>query len=80
MRRRLRSKPLVMDVHTHVGTDPTHYLRGDFPYAQTAESLLVRMDRWGVDVSVCFPSAYTELSGTEILFEGNNAQEPKWAE
>ncbi|NQU39885.1 MAG: amidohydrolase family protein [Lentisphaerae bacterium] len=57
--RNIRRQSQLIDVHTHVGTDPANFLRGDFPYAQSAEDLVVRMDRWGVDTAVCFPFLYT---------------------
>ncbi|MFA5688663.1 MAG: amidohydrolase family protein [Kiritimatiellales bacterium] len=49
----------LIDVHTHTGMDAVNFYRGDFPYAQSAEDLLVRLDRWGVDVAVTFPFLYS---------------------
>ncbi len=68
--RRLRREPLLIDVHTHVGTDPANYVQGDFPYAQSAEDLVVRMDRWGIDVSVCFPFLYTSYFDLSAFLKG----------
>lgn len=55
----LRRDARVIDAHTHVGADAAQYRRGDYPYAQSAEDLLVRLGRWGVDAAVCFPFLYT---------------------
>lgn len=68
--RKLRRQALVIDVHTHVGTDPINYQRGDFPYAQSAEDLSVRMDRWGVDASVCFPFLYSSYYDMRAFSRG----------
>ena len=45
----------IIDCHTHVGISTTGYLAGNYPYCQSAESLLYRMDANGVDCAVCFP-------------------------
>ena len=63
-------KKILIDVHTHVGTDPANYIRGDFPYAQSAEDLLVRMDHFGIDVSVCFPFLYTSYLDFNYFLKG----------
>ena len=68
--RKLRKKSILIDVHTHVGTDPANYMRGDFPYAQSAEDLLVRMDHFGIDVSVCFPFLYTSYLDMNTFLKG----------
>ncbi len=68
--RNLKKQQVLIDVHTHVGTDPANYLRGDFPYAQSAEDLLVRMDHSGVDVSVCFPFLYTSYLDFNSFLKG----------
>jgi predicted TIM-barrel fold metal-dependent hydrolase len=52
-RKALRGK--IIDVHTHVGIALSSYLAGSYPYAQTAESLLYRMQANGVDCAVTFP-------------------------
>ncbi len=44
-----------VDVHTHVGIDLGFYLGGYWPYAATAQDLLERLDRYGIDRAVCFP-------------------------
>ena len=45
----------IYDVHTHVGLDQGFWLRGWWPYASSAQDLLDRMDRAGIDRAVCFP-------------------------
>jgi len=45
----------LIDVHTHVGISTTSYIGGSYPYCQSAESLLCRMDAHGVDCAVTFP-------------------------
>lgn len=45
----------VIDVHTHVGIAVLDYLGGAFPYCQSAESLVYRMNTAKVDVAVAFP-------------------------
>ncbi len=69
LRRRMR-KPTVIDVHSHVGADAANFARGDFPYAQTAEDLLVRLDRWGVGAAVCFPFLYTRYYDWTAFMNG----------
>jgi predicted TIM-barrel fold metal-dependent hydrolase len=67
---RVRSEARLLDVHTHVGTDPVNYRRGDFPYAQSAEDLMVRLDRWGVDAAVCFPFLYSSWFDFDTFLQG----------
>lgn len=67
---RVSKERCLIDVHTHVGTDPANYMRGDFPYAQSAEDLLVRMDYFGIDVSVCFPFLYTAYLDMGAFLKG----------
>lgn len=45
----------VIDVHTHIGLTVSGYLSGSYPYCQSAESLLCRMDQHAVDYAVTFP-------------------------
>lgn len=66
----VRRRAHLIDVHTHVGTDPVNYRRGDFPYAQSAEDLMVRLDRWGVDAAVCFPFLYSAWFDFEPFLQG----------
>ena len=33
----------LIDAHTHVGIDPVHYVRGDFPYGITGEDMALRL-------------------------------------
>ena len=58
--RRMRSKPGIIDVHTHIGADVTHVLNKCYPYALSGQDLLVRMERTGIDYSVVFPFGYSE--------------------
>ncbi|TVR58797.1 MAG: hypothetical protein EA426_09130 [Spirochaetaceae bacterium] len=46
---------MTYDVHTHVGLDLAFYLRGFWPYAETAQALLGHMDAHGIDRAVAFP-------------------------
>lgn len=68
---RVRRDVRLIDVHTHVGADPVNYRRGDFPYAQSAEDLMVRLDRWGVDAAVCFPFLYSSWFDFEGFLQGH---------
>ncbi len=45
----------TIDCHTHAGVNLRMYIRGEFPYAQTVESLRAQQDTGGVDVTVVFP-------------------------
>jgi hypothetical protein len=45
----------VIDVHTHVGISVTAYLAGNYPYCQSVEDLLYRLNANGVDCAVAFP-------------------------
>jgi predicted TIM-barrel fold metal-dependent hydrolase len=47
----------AIDCHTHVGISLKAYMRGEYPYAQSLEDLLVRLDHFGVDAAVAFPYA-----------------------
>ncbi len=56
--RRIESGDLTgktIDVHAHVGLNFSGYLAGNYPYCQSVESLLYRMDANGVDCAVAFP-------------------------
>ena len=68
--RRLHRKDVRIDVHTHVGTDPVNFQRGDYPYAQSAEDLRVRLDRWALDAAVCFPFLYTSYFALDAFVDG----------
>ena len=46
----------IIDVHTHVGIALCTYLMGSYPYGQSAESLLYRMNANGVHGAVAFPT------------------------
>ena len=58
--RRMRGKPGIIDIHTHIGMDVTHALNKAYPYALTGQDLSVRMERTGVDYCVVFPFGYSE--------------------
>jgi len=66
----LRDGAKRIDVHTHVGMDPANFARGDYPYAQSAEDLVVRLDRWGIDAAVCFPFLYTSYFDMDAFVAG----------
>jgi predicted TIM-barrel fold metal-dependent hydrolase len=54
----LSSKQLagkIIDVHTHVGIGATSYVAGSYPYCQSVESLLCRLNMYGIDCAVTFP-------------------------
>ncbi len=53
-RRHLAGK--IIDVHTHAGIALCAYLMGSYPYAQSVESLLYRMNANCVDAAVTFPT------------------------
>lgn len=66
----------LIDVHTHVGMNPARYRLGDFPYAQSAEDLLIRLQRWGVDVAACFPVSYSVWFDPEAFGQGRMLPNP----
>jgi hypothetical protein len=45
----------VLDGHTHVGINVAGYFAGNYPYCQSVEDLLYRLNANGVDVAVAFP-------------------------
>jgi hypothetical protein len=45
----------VIDVHTHVGINVAAYFAGNYPYCQSLEDLLYRLNANGVDCAVAFP-------------------------
>ena len=46
----------IIDVHTHVGITLCTYLMGSYPYGQSVESLLYKMNANSVDAAVTFPT------------------------
>ena len=74
--RKLRSKPIVIDAHTHVGMDPVMYSRGDFPYGMSGEDMVMRMDTQGIDVAVCFPLLYTTYFRFNAFRQGRFVRDP----
>jgi len=63
----LRQKPnAVIDVHSHLGVELTHYLKMAYPYGLSLEQLCEYGDRFGVDAFVTFPmvaSLYFSMVG-----------------
>jgi predicted TIM-barrel fold metal-dependent hydrolase len=52
----LRRKPnAVIDVHSHLGVELSHYLTHAYPYGLSLEQLCADGDRLGVDAFVTFP-------------------------
>jgi hypothetical protein len=45
----------VLDGHTHVGINVAGYFAGNYPYCQSVEDLLYRLNANGVDGAVAFP-------------------------
>jgi hypothetical protein len=55
---RLTSRDLagkLIDGHTHVGINVAGYFAGNYPYCQSVEDLLYRLNANGVDCAVVFP-------------------------
>ncbi len=60
----LKSKDVVIDVHTHIGISPKFFYQFGYPYALSFEDLVIRMELLGIDHSVVFPfvdSAFYEI-------------------
>ncbi len=51
----LSSKEILIDVHTHIGTDLLFYLQKHYPYAQDWISLVKEGERHGISRFVVFP-------------------------
>lgn len=49
----------MIDVHTHVGRDEYKVYKNKQPQQQTAEGLIEKMDRGGIERSVIFPFPFT---------------------
>ncbi len=63
----LKSKDVIIDVHTHIGISPKFYYQFGYPYALSFEDLAIRMEMLGIDYSVVFPfvdSAFYEIDIT----------------
>ena len=63
----LKRKDVVIDVHTHIGISPKFYYQFGYPYALSFEDLAIRMEMLGIDYSVVFPfvdSAFYEIDIT----------------
>ncbi|MFW6059766.1 MAG: amidohydrolase family protein [Phycisphaeraceae bacterium] len=56
-----------VDVHTHVGVDYAFFRAGWWPYAATAQDLLERLDRYGIDQAVCFPFVVASAFDTDAF-------------
>lgn len=50
-----KNKPVVIDVHTHVGIAPKFFYQYGYPYALSYEDMYIRMEMLGIDYSVIFP-------------------------
>jgi len=59
MMERILAQPGLIDAHTHVGVDAALFYGGSFPYAMSAEDMVLRMDLTGVQYAVCFPWVYS---------------------
>ena len=72
----LSAKPLLIDAHTHVGTDLLFYLRGHYPYALDWPALVEQGEASGIGKFVVFPMAshlglnVSELRQGRITREG----------
>lgn len=60
-------KPLIYDVHSHVGLDEGFFLRGWWPYACTAQELLAHLDAHGIDRAVCIPFTLPSAFDTQVF-------------
>ncbi len=59
----LKSKESIIDIHTHIGISQKFYYQFGYPYALSLEDLIIRMEVLGIGHSVVFPfvdSAFCE--------------------
>ncbi len=68
--KKIKRKNCMIDIHTHVGLDAANYIRGDYPYAQSAEDLLIRINHFGIDAAICFPFLYTQYFDFNAFLTG----------
>ena len=66
----------LIDAHTHVGIDPASFYDGSFPYAATADDMIVRMDATGVGFAACFPFGYTAYFDLDAYRRGDFCHDP----
>lgn len=76
--RRLRAARLI-DVHTHVGIDPVAHVRGEFPYAMSGDSMVLRLAAQGIDAAACFPLAYSSYFRLNAFRQGRFVRDPRGA-
>lgn len=70
----IRSKPGLIDGHTHVGVLYRNYINFAYPYCLSFEDLIFRMDHFGVDHAIVFgidSSYYTTKKGDASVVEVN---------
>ena len=77
--RRLRRDTKLIDAHTHVGTDPVGYVRGDYPYALSGEDMVLRLKAQKIDAAVCFPMMYTTYFRFNAFRTGRFVRDPNGA-
>jgi predicted TIM-barrel fold metal-dependent hydrolase len=74
---RIRSRPVVIDAHTHVGADPACYQTGAFPYCMSVEDQVLRARAGGVDHVVAFPFIYSEYFSLHAFRKGVFRRDPR---
>ncbi len=59
----IRSRPGIIDAHTHVGVNYGAYITGAYPYGMSFEDLVIRLKYLNVDYAVAFPisSSYYKI-------------------
>jgi predicted TIM-barrel fold metal-dependent hydrolase len=57
--RQVLARPGLMDVHSHIGMDPSHLFTNAYPYAMSVEDQALRARLLGIDYTVSFPFLYT---------------------
>jgi hypothetical protein len=77
--RRLRRDTKLIDAHTHVGTAPVGYVRGDSPYALSGEDMVLRLKARKIDAAVCFPMMYTTYFRFNAFRTGRFVRDPNGA-
>lgn len=74
---RLRLKSdAVIDVHSHVGVELTHYLTHAYPYGMSFEQLCAEGDAEGVDAFVVFPMVSSLYFSLKAMKQGKVRPEP----
>jgi len=57
--RHVLAHPGLMDVHSHIGMDPSHLFTNAYPYCMSVEDQALRGQLLGIDYTVSFPFLYT---------------------